>query len=417
MKIAFVYGFEVRIGGHFKSGAGMAALLTSMGHRVHVYAPGCIDEMRELFRRSGAEVTVLPGLHGRPALPPTGLAREIVEAGRAKGGFDVYHAWDEPSIAPAYLAAVQAHSAYVYTVAGGALSVMHHSRKCQTVVFSEELVDALLARSAAYAERLHLIRARIDTDTFRAEPLDPGFAERLGMPPESRLVVLAMRLDEAKRPWMDTLLVAAEGLRDSVGDVRIIVAGEGPLARELQEHAAAVVRPASGEPVLIPIGPVYATGDLVQLYNHADVMIGSGRGILEAMACGKPAIVLGESGEGEILDASSIGAAAHTNFSGRHFRDREEATKPLAVLIASLLGDSEALAEAGRFSYQYVKDEFDARIGAEALAEVYQKAIVEPAKLHDYLGWFVRHRLGLVRRRLTWQLPALLGMRRDTAED
>jgi glycosyltransferase involved in cell wall biosynthesis len=416
MKIAFVFGFEVRIGGHFKSGAGMAALLTRMGHRVHVFAPGCIDEMRELFRRSGAEVTVLPGLHGRPGLPPTALAREIVEVGRGQGGFDVYHAWDEPCTAPTYQAAVLAKSAYVFTVAGGPISVMPYSRKCQTVVFSQELVDAFLARSGAYAERLHLIRARIDTDTFRAEPCDPGFAARLGMPAEGRKVVLAMRLDEAKRPWMDTLLVAADGLRESSGDVRIIVAGEGPLAEELHERAAAIVRPATGEPVLIPIGPVYATGDLVQLYNHADVMIGSGRGILEAMACGKPAIVLGERGEGEILDAASIGAAAHANFSGRHFRDREEPTKPLAELIASLLDDPEALAESGRFSYQYVMDEFDARIGAEALVAVYEKAIAEPAKLRDYLGWFARHRLGLVRRRLGWQLPAFLGMRREAGE-
>ena len=63
--------------------------------------------------------------------------------------------------------------------------------------------------------------------------------------------------------------------------------------------------PTTSEAVLVPIGPVYGTADLVQLYNHADVMVGSGRGILEAMACGKAAIVLGESGEGEILDAST----------------------------------------------------------------------------------------------------------------
>jgi glycosyltransferase involved in cell wall biosynthesis len=198
-------------------------------------------------------------------------------------------------------------------------------------------------------------------------------------------------------------------LRDSAEPVRIIIAGEGPLSEEMRARAATVVRESSGDPVLVPIGPVYGTPDLVQLYNHADVMIGSGRGILEAMACRKAAIVLGEQGEGEILDASTIGAAAHANFSGRHFRERSDLFKPLAELIGSLLGDADALAAAGEFSYRYILDEFDARIGAEALVDVYEKAIAEPARMADCLGWFARHRLGLVRRRLGTILPGAFG--------
>jgi len=68
-----------------------------MGTRVHVFAPARIDEMRDLFLQAGADVTALPGLGSMTGLPPLALARSIVEAGRAVGGFDVCHAWDDPT--------------------------------------------------------------------------------------------------------------------------------------------------------------------------------------------------------------------------------------------------------------------------------------------------------------------------------
>jgi glycosyltransferase involved in cell wall biosynthesis len=185
-------------------------------------------------------------------------------------------------------------------------------------------------------------------------------------------------------------VAAAEGLRKSETDVRIAIAGEGPLLAGLRADAGRILRDDSREPVLYPIGPVFDTRELVQLYNYADVVIGSGRGILEAMACVKPVIVLGERGEGELIDAGSVEAAAYTNFSGRHFRGRLEPPAPLPEILTLLLDDEMSLARSGNFSYEYIRSEQDARHGAEQLEKVYEQALRSPARLADFGVWIVR---------------------------
>ncbi|MEE9231115.1 MAG: hypothetical protein V3U86_10460, partial [Acidobacteriota bacterium] len=114
---------------------------------------------------------------------------------------------------------------------------------------------------------------------------------------------------------------------------------------------------------------------------------GHGRGIMEAMACAKPVVVLGERGEGELINEGSVENIAYTNFSGRHFRGRRERIKPLSDLLGELFNDEEALARLGRFSHDYILSEQDARRGAEQLTQVYKWALRSPARLTDFCVW------------------------------
>jgi hypothetical protein len=237
------------------------------------------------------------------------------------------------------------------------------------------------------------------------------FIARFALPRDGKRVVFAMRLKENKRPWMETLLSAAEGLATSRLDVQIIIAGEGELLPELRTRAARIFSSSTGKPVVCPIGPVFETADLVQLYNYADVIAGTGRGILEAMACGKPAIILGENCEGQILDADNVAAAAHTNFSGRHFRRHAEDLRPLPELFSTLLTDEVALAEGRRLSESYISQEMDARLGAEQLAQIYRQASDDPARLVEFNSWMARYVAEWVTRGLGRRLGRLAGRR------
>lgn len=63
------------------------------------------------------------------------------------------------------------------------------------------------------------------------------------------------------------------------------------------------------------------TWETEKAYNDADIVLAIGRGVLEAMACGRPAITYGHWGHGEILSSEEMKDAKKYNFSGRHIRD------------------------------------------------------------------------------------------------
>ncbi len=407
MRIVFVIGFPLLIGGHFKSAAAMAAKLTQMGHTVRVLAPGAADEMRTLFRDAGAELAILPALDRRRRTPRPFIARQLVKESGAFGAADLYHALDLKSASVTYLAAALTGKPFVLTIAGGPVPSVPLPPRCHTVVFSGELLDGLRERAAAAENPMHLIRARIDTSLYRGEEVESAFIEAHGLPLEGKKVVFAMRLVEPKRPWVETLVEAAEELTGSELDIRIAIAGDGPLLPSLRADAERIVRKDSREPVLFPIGPIFGTRDLIQLYNYADVVVGSGRGIMEAMACSKPVIVLGERGEGELITEASVEDAAYTNFSGRHFRERLDQPKPLAEILATLLGSGEELERHGRFSYEYILAEQDARLGAEQLVQVYEQALRTPARRGDFGAWSVRFLADGARRSLRSRLQRL----------
>lgn len=64
---------------------------------------------------------------------------------------------------------------------------------------------------------------------------------------------------------------------------------------------------------------MFGNDDLIQLYSYADLVMGHGRGILEAMACGKSVVVLNKNGTGEFVSDKNVNIVSKFNFSGRHY--------------------------------------------------------------------------------------------------
>ena len=63
------------------------------------------------------------------------------------------------------------------------------------------------------------------------------------------------------------------------------------------------------------------TWETEEAYNKADIVLTIGRGVLEAMACGRPVITFGHWGHSGILTEKEMKDAKKFNFSGRHVRD------------------------------------------------------------------------------------------------
>jgi len=221
---------------------------------------------------------------------------------------------------------------------------------------------------------------------------------------------MATRLEDNKKPWIDMMLNFAERVAEKDEPAHIVIAGEGKLLDELEANSCSMdTKNLIGRIVHI-IGPLYTIRELNQLYNYADVVVGNGRGILEAMACGKPVVILGEYDEGELVGAENIQDIAYFNFSGRHFRPQARGKSGLTPLLYKLMTDQQLLAEAGSFSLDYIKKYMAAEIGANAVLAVYQRALLKKHSYRDYLQWYLRliwtFFLASSKRRLVARIPA-----------
>jgi len=173
------------------------------------------------------------------------------------------------------------------------------------------------------ASRLFFSPHCVDTDWFAARATAQARAElrtRLGIQSEAKVALFAGKLVPFKRP-LDVIAAAAR-LRAGGRDLRLLIAGAGPLASEVS--AAAVT---AGVPLHM-LGFCNQTM-MPQAYAAADVLVlpSDGRetwGLVanEALACGLPVVLsdavgsapdlAGNGSAGRLFPAGNVGALART---------------------------------------------------------------------------------------------------------
>jgi len=391
MDILSVFGWGIRTGGHFKSALAHMKCLNKKGHRIDVLMPsgessaGVVQE----FIDSGVKIHLFHKGPHRGRLPSFRGANDIISFCKNKK-IDIIHAHDFASFPAAYSAALWMQRGIVFTKPGGPVNNLFPPHTVDAILYSEELLQGMIREYNLDPNNVFLIRARIDTDVYKPEPIKTEFIKKYQLPQSGKKIVMATRLESNKKPWIEMVLNLAKDVAEKDEALHIIIAGEGPLLKELETCSYIPNRKNLNGKIIHFIGPLYRISELNQLYNYADVVIGNGRGILEAMACGKPVVILGEFGEAELVTAERIDTIAYFNFSGRHFKQRVCSDGGITPLLLRLINDQELLAETGRFSLSYIKDNMAAEIGAEAVVKVYQRALQKKHFYRDFLYWYVK---------------------------
>jgi glycosyltransferase involved in cell wall biosynthesis len=368
----------------------MVKNLEKMGHHAITVSVSAVEKMVGEIESAGAEYIAVPEMKNMlemkraPYFPMIAGYRQIERIVREKS-IDIIHAYDFHSIMRAFLAAIRLKKGFVFTQPGGPNTPKIGPRKADTVLFSEENMDY---HKRAGKENLHLIRARIDTKEYCPAVVDADFVEENGLPVSGTKIVMAVRLYHTKEILLKSVVQAARTFAGMSEPPQICVAGEGPMLPELREEARQINAAGTAGPVLHFIGPIFKPRDMARFYNYSDLVIGSGRGILEAMACGKPVVILGENYEAEVVGGENIEEIAYYNFSGRHLRAREKPCETLSELLKRLVKDRDQMRRLGEYSLEYIRTEMDARLGAEQLVEVYNKAIERKWALADLFAWY-----------------------------
>ena len=161
-------------------------------------------------------------------------------------------------------------------------------------VVSSELRDRLLELPGAAAEKVHLVPNGVDA----------GFWTPPERPRNGRTLVAAGRLEPVK--GFDLLISAFARIAGSRPDARLVLAGEGSERQRLTRQAEA-----AGIADRVEFAGFLEPAALRARYREADLFVLPSRSegfpvaLLEAMACGLPAVAADVGGVAEILTPES----------------------------------------------------------------------------------------------------------------
>lgn len=229
------------------------------------------------------------------------------------------------------------------------------------------LADGLIADGWAAAELpaklghpVHAVPKGVDAEWFR--PAGANMRRELGLD-RKRVVLGVGRLVPIKN--MTLLLNAFALVAQSDSAAHLLLVGEGPeqsqLASLADRHGIAKRVTFAGYVPQDQLGPYYRSADLFVLSSDFD---NSPNVVLEAMACGVPAVSTNVGGAAEYIVPGQGGDLVAA---------RDEAA--MAGAIADWLGDAARRRAAGAFNRQRVVQQFSWRASAERLLEVYQRVI------------------------------------------
>lgn len=250
----------------------------------------------------------------------------------------------------------------IFVKAGGPLPSYRLPPAERIVVFSRELQDGLAASEPAAVPKIFLLKERIDNEFFSVERPASGRSKA-----EVVRMFMAMRLVKAKRHWLDNVMEETLAVNQA-GPVRfhLTIAGGGELEGVIRDRSVAINNALGWEAVSL-VGELVSPVDIRTWYYASSLVVGHGRGILEAMSCGRPVIVLAASGGGaEWVSPRNVDMVESYNFSGRHIKSPSSRMRDL--LLDHQGPDLDFLAT---WSRRYVEKEYAASKGWEKMAALY----------------------------------------------
>ena len=181
----------------------------------------------------------------------------------------------------------------------GALSVLARAaiesavyrRASHAIVLSAAFRDVLAREYRVPLNRIHVIPGGVDVDRFAIARSPSECRRTLGWPADRPIVLCVRRL--VRRVGVDTLVEAANVLRARVPDALVLIAGTGPLQRELEARVAAL-----GLEQHVRFLGFLPEADLPTAYRAADLTVvptaaleGFGLITVESLAAGTPCVV------------------------------------------------------------------------------------------------------------------------------
>ena len=252
----------------------------------------------------------------------------------------------------------------------------------RTLAVSDDLADSAAEKYGLEREKIAVIHNGIDTARF--SPCVKGDAVRARFGLEGKKIIMYLgRLDgDSFLPALE-LTRAAEEIRRAENGARILIVGEGAHKRALADEAELINSRAG-----VPLVTVADGTDTPEEYFAAcDVFVGPSRSALEALACGKPAVLAGSFGMLGAFSEATSQEALRTNFCCRGSEGTSAERVAAEVLRLLSLPESEK-AELARYGRSFIEKHYGAEAMAEACEAEYRALIGEKGKNTVLCGYY-----------------------------
>ena len=238
------------------------------------------------------------------------------------------------------------------------------SRATKIRAISKKVKDAIVSWGIS-PEKITIIEDRVDCNHFNPSVEGNEIRKKLGI--KNKMIISVGSLIEIK--GFDTLLEAAKLVKESVSDVKFVIAGIGPLKSKLIEKTKELgISDIVNFVGLIPYSEMpkyYAASDL---FVHPAYVEGMGRVILEAQAAKIPVIATKVGGIPEaVSDSSAILVEPHN-------------PKALGDAILKVLKDKELAIDLSKKGREFVMNNFEFWKQEKKLIEFYEKTINDSQK-------------------------------------
>lgn len=365
--ILFIIGWPLEFGGHIFSTLAYVDELSKTGKRIFLMAQK--GPLARYFKDTTSKIFYDRFLNKRKFLNLISSLHILYVLIRHK--IMIIHAQDFQALRPAIIAAGLTNIKLIFTKAGGRVPSYKLPPRSKIIVFSKELLHGISRKyNGNVSKNLTLVEPRIDTGVYSQIEVKKEFLNKHSLQSTRRIrILMCTRAVEAKRHLIDNFLRAVRKCVGKELPFVFIFSGEGILYQDLVRSSD--VNRNAGRQVLTLINGVNSIHDIVQLYNYADIVIGNGRGIMEAMSCGKCVICIGTDGVGTIVKPTNVNVVSYYNFSGRHLQYHRELGTSIVDSIIRLAMNSRERKKLGIWGRKYIKKYYGAHLILDKLMNVY----------------------------------------------
>ncbi|WP_056028956.1 glycosyltransferase [Paenibacillus sp. Leaf72] len=358
---------QLNTGGTEKYIHSVSRYLISKGFRIGVVTMG--GPLLNSFKKAGITVHLLSP-QKKSLVERISLLSLII----SKGRYGLLHAHDSMSFRYAAILHRQYKIPLIATVHGtyhkqSALLATSKVAK-HLIAVSPNLSNWLVRHMKISSNKILMIPNGIDTLTFNSISNKKKWRKALTLPLSAQILVYAGRFSSDKLPIAKKVILASEIVaKNNLNFVAVLFGPGSSVTRSKLEELAAKANRRLGRRAIYIRPPL---PDIQHAYYAADVIVGTGRVALEAMACARPVIATGVAGYCGVVEPKNINEIIRVHF-GDHGAIVSITVKKLSEDVNSILSRPRRARLLGEFGAKTVKDRFSIKKVGSQLIQAYMK--------------------------------------------
>lgn len=342
----------------------MSRMLRKHGAKVGIAAKK--GPLSHLFSKAGIKLHLMP--KDKNENLTSSLSSLMI-----KEKYNLIHAHDSKTFVIAASIAQKLNIPFIATVHGtyhkkAALSAAARAAK-KMITVSPKLTKWLLDQKVT-AQKIRMIPNGIDLRTFHPITDSGKWKMALRFKRYTSLLVYAGRFSKDKYRIARNVILAAERIAIKNPQFVALLIGPGSRRVKLVKLANQINRRLRRKAILIRP----AMFNIQQAYAAADIVVGTGRVAIEAMACGKPVVAIGVAGYSGTVRKQNINKMIQYQF-GDHGALSKLSVAKLTKDIRSLLGNPMKARKMGDFNAKLAQRKFSVQTTGSRMLKVYKDEI------------------------------------------